>query len=148
MGRICLILGGLVSFLVAAIHAAIVPIGAEAYRYFGGDFMLPLLEQGSPVPALVTLGLALIFALWGVYALSGAGVVRRLPLLRLGLVLISALYLLRGLELIPDLAWRLGGNAGAPVRFTLFSAVSLLAGLLYTIGLVGMWRRITEAKKT
>ena len=147
MGKICLILGGVVSFLIAAVHAAIVPVGKKAYGYFGGDFLLPLLEQGSSIPALVTLGLALIFAIWGAYALSGAGAIRRLPLLRLGLVLICALYLLRGFELIPDLTSRLAGNAGAPVKFTMFSAVSLLAGLLYAIGLARMWRTITEAKR-
>jgi hypothetical protein len=43
---------------------------------------------------------ALIPALFGLYALSGAGVIRRLPLLRTVLVAIGSLFLLRGLFII------------------------------------------------
>jgi hypothetical protein len=43
---------------------------------------------------------ALIPMLFGLYALSGAGVIRRLPLLRTALVGIGSLFLLRGLFII------------------------------------------------
>lgn len=43
---------------------------------------------------------ALIFVIFGLYALSGARVIRRLPLLRLGLLLIGLLYPLVGINFI------------------------------------------------
>lgn len=49
---------------------------------------------------LVGEGAALILVIFGLYALSGAGSIPRLPLLRLGLIGVSGLYLLRGLFFI------------------------------------------------
>ena len=72
-------------------------------------------------------------------ALSGAGTIRRLPLLRTALVLISVVYLLRGLSVIPQIAL-LGqtspSGATVLVRHVVFSTVSLVAGVLYAIGVV------------
>jgi hypothetical protein len=53
-------------------------------------------QQGSPVPALITIGIALVLAIWAAYAFAGAGLMRTLPLMRTALVAISAIYLLRG----------------------------------------------------
>ena len=47
---------------------------------------------------IIGAGLSAVAALlWAAYALAGAGVVKPLPLLRLALVLITMVYLLRGL---------------------------------------------------
>lgn len=52
---------------------------------------------------------------FGVYALSGAGVVRPLPLVKLGLVMIGSIYALRGLVVIRDIL-RLVRGDGYPLR--------------------------------
>lgn len=84
----------------------IIFVGAPGYRYFGaGEVIARLAEQGSPVPALVTLGVGAVFAVFAVRAFSGAGLVGRLPLLRSGLLVIGAIYTLRGLVAVPW-AWR------------------------------------------
>ena len=49
----------------------------------------------------MTLGIAAILALWGLYAFSAAGALGRLPLLRPAMLVITAIYLLRGLVLLP-----------------------------------------------
>ena len=54
-------------------------------------------ERGSPVPALITAAIAAILALCAAYAFSGAGLIGRLPLVRVGLLVISAVFLARGL---------------------------------------------------
>ncbi|XQF93747.1 hypothetical protein ACOBV9_08810 [Pseudoalteromonas espejiana] len=59
--------------------------------------MAQLAEQGSTYPTYVTLAIAVIIALWGLYGLSGAGVILKLPLLKTALALITAIYLLRGI---------------------------------------------------
>jgi len=88
-------------------------------------------EQGSPFTVLVTIGLALMFAAWGAYALSGAGVIRRLPLLQTVLIAIGVIYVLRGLLLPSDLVKVL--QSGYPFRFVVFSTGSLAIGLLYLV---------------
>ena len=142
-GQLYLILGSTASFIIAAVHVAIILIGPSAYEYFGGDYLVPLVERGSPFPALLTLGIAFIFVVWGVYALSGAGVTRRLPLMRTALIIVGTLCTLRGLDFVQDIFQRLFEGFSRPVKFTVFSAVSLAVGLLYLVGVIGQWQRIS-----
>jgi hypothetical protein len=134
-GRAWLAAGAVASLGIALLHVAIVLVGAPAYAYFGAPDLAPLAEQGSPVPALLTLTLAALFALWGFYGLSGAGIVGRLPLLGPSLAAIGCVYTLRGLLLLPELAALVRGQ-GPPMRVAVFSAVSLAIGLAYLAGLV------------
>lgn len=138
-GRTYLILGGAASLSIAALHVVIVVVGPQGYRFFGAAELAPLAERGSPVPALVTLALAAMFALWGAWAFSGAGVIRRLALLRAGLLGIGSVYALRGLFLLPELVLLIQGALDPP-RKVIFSAGSLAAGLLYLIGAMMQWR--------
>jgi len=131
------------SAFIAALHVVIIFVGARAYRYFGaGEPMARLDEQGSLVPAIVTAFLTLVFTVWAAYALSGAGLLRRLPLLRTGLIVIGVLYTARGILLEPQAVWFLSGYREAvPPRQLVFSAVSLLTGLAYLAGTRAAWSR-------
>ncbi len=132
-----LILGGLLSAGASVLHLAVIAGGPDWYRFFGaGEGMAGLAEQGSWLPAIVTLGIALVLALWSAYAFSGAGLLPRLPLLRTALVLISAVYLLRGLVLVPALIV----NRGDVMPFVLWSSLIVLVyGLAYAIGTWRAW---------
>jgi hypothetical protein len=136
-GRGWLVGAGALSAAVAALHVGIILIGPPGYVYFGAGDLAPLAAAGSPLPALLTAGLAVLFAAWSWYAFAGAGVARRPPLLRLGLWVIGVLYAGRGLALGPELLalWR--GTAVTPARYAVFSLVALATGLAY---LVGAWR--------
>lgn len=127
----CLILGGVASFLIATLHLVFV-LQPQWQRHFGADELVQLAEQGSPFTVLVTFGLTLMFATWGAYALSGAGVIGQLPLLRISLIVIGVIYILRGLLLPSELVKVL--QSGYPFRFVVFSTGSLAAGLLYLVG--------------
>lgn len=141
MGSILLCVAALLSFLVAVLHVGIIAAGAPAYRYFGaGESMARLAEQGSAIPALVTAVATGLFVLCGLYPLSAAGWLPRLPFLRLGLVCIAAVYTLRGLVLVAQLAH--GGPAGPPTRELVFSAVSLSIGFVYIAAIAGVWSRL------
>ncbi len=97
-----LFLGGILSLIAALLHIAIIIGGPDWYRTFGaGEEMAIMAEEGSWYPALVTSGIAFVLFLWALYGFSGAGLMPRLPLLKTGLVIISAIYLLRGLAVIP-----------------------------------------------
>lgn len=131
MPKHCLVLGGVASILIALLHLALV-LRPQWYSFFGADELVQLHEQGSPFTVLVTVGLALMFAAWGAYALSGAGVVTQLPLVRTVLITIGAIYILRGLLLPSELFKAL--LTGYSIRFAVFSTGSLAAGLLYLVG--------------
>ena len=135
-----LLAGGIASLLVAALHVAIVLGGASWYRFFGaGDAMAHRAAAGSVMPGIVTTAIAAVFFVWGLYALSGAGAIRPVPLLHPVLIAVAAIYLLRGALLIPTLF----GMTPVPDlpsikpndAFTVWtSAISFAIGLCYAIG--------------
>jgi hypothetical protein len=130
-----LVVGGVLSAVAAVIHLAAIVGGPAWYRFFGaGEEIAAAAARGSPVPGLMTLGIATVLLIWSAYAFAGAGLVRRLPLMRTALVLISAIYLLRGLVLAPALM------QGEVDSFTLWSSlVVLVYGLAYAIGTWQAW---------
>jgi hypothetical protein len=83
---------------------------------------------------------AVIFAIFGLYALSGVGSVRHLPLLRLGLVGISSLYLLRGSFIILTVLTLIGIPAGRILPQGVGShLVFFAAGIAYSVGTALNW---------
>lgn len=145
MGNLWLKLGGVLSFATALLHLAIIFIGASAYRYFGaGEDMAKATESGSMFPAVLTLFLVAIFAIWGFYALSGAGVIRRLPFLKIALILIGAVYTLRGVAVFQQSFQLATGSAEVAPRQVVFSLVSLVIGLAYLVGTIMNWRSLRK----
>lgn len=99
-GRTLLMAGGGLSLAAALLHVAVIFGGPGWYRFFGaGEAMARAAGRGAWQPTAITLGIASVLAIWAAYAFSGAGLIGRLPLLRTGLVVISTIYLLRGLVL-------------------------------------------------
>jgi hypothetical protein len=86
---------------------------------------------------------ALVPVLFGLYALSGAGVIRRLPLLRTALVGIGSLFLLRGLFIILTFLEALGIRQGRILLAGVAShMVFLSAGIVYLGGAVLNWKTL------
>lgn len=136
-----LLLAGALSAGAAVLHLAIIVGGANWYRFFGaGEGMARLSERGSSTPALITLGIAAILALWSAYAFSGAGLLPRFPLLRTGLILIATVYLLKGLLLIPSLILK----PALVDAFVVWSSLIVLAfGIAHVIGILRAWPRLS-----
>jgi hypothetical protein len=137
-----LVTGGLLSAAAAVLHLGVIAGGPEWYRFFGaGEDMARMAERRSPTPALVTLAIALILFIWAAYAFADVGLIRRLPLMRTALVVITAIYLLRGLILIPALA-------AGPERVDAFmiwsSAIVLVYGLAYAFGTWRAWPFLSQ----
>jgi len=132
-----LIAGGVLSAAASILHLAVIIGGPDWYRFFGaGERMARMAEQGSWTPTVITLGIAAVLAVWSAYAFSGAGLIPRLPLIRTALVLISTVYLLRGLVLIPALVV----NRGELSPFILWSSLIVLVyGITYAVGTVLAW---------
>ena len=139
-GGAWLVAGGVLSLIAASLHLACILFGAEWYRFFGAP--APLIESyqnGSMTLVWMTGSIALILAVWGAYAFSGAGMIGRLPFLRIGLVAIAVIYLARGLFLIPAIV-----NAPYPgSTFDLWSStIVLVYGLAYAIGTWLAWNAL------
>ena len=140
MNNVMLLVGGLFSLAVAVLHLAMIPYGARAYRYFTApEWMIAKAEAGSLLPNLLTIAITAVLTLFGLYALSGAGYFRALPLLWSGLALISGVYVLRGLGLVPQVVSLMRGTASVAPREAVFSLVSLIIGVLYAAGTLLAW---------
>jgi hypothetical protein len=137
-----LILAGLLSFGAAIFQAAIAFVPEWSAAFGAGETLV------SNPPLLMASGLlvALLLAVFGLYGLSGAGVIRRLPLLRLALFGIGLLYMLVGINFIFQLLVLLAILPSAqpiPLHQLLVTFGALLAGLAYWIGLAINWKRLS-----
>lgn len=128
------------SGLAALLHVACIVGGPSWYRFFGaGEPMATAAARGSWYPACVTLGISLILLGWAAYALAASGALPALPLLKTGIVVITAVYLLRGLVLFPVLALR----PGHVTPFIIWSSLICLGfGLVHLVGVVQVWKRL------
>lgn len=135
-----LMYGALFSALAALVHLGCIVFGGDWYRFLGaGEQMAVLAEQGHWYPTTITLVIALILTIWSLYALSGARVIAKLPLLRLGLCVISCVYLLRG-TIFFLLMPMFPGN-GATFWFV-SSSICLIIGACYAVGTYQSWQSL------
>ena len=131
-----LLAGGYFSLAFAAFQVSGIWWTSDTIRHWGGPADLSV--QKPLVYALLCLAVAAVVAMFGLYALSGAGKIRRLPLLRTGLTVTTAIYLARGLLFIPQfpVVWKHPHLA----RFLVFSLISLGVGVVYLIGVMHLYR--------
>lgn len=130
-----LFVAGLMDGVAALLHLGCIIGGPSWYRFFGaGERMVRMAERAPLKPALITLGIASVLAIWGVAALSGSGVIGRLPLARWVILGATLIYALRGLAF----PWLL---RGMPDRsFTFLAVSSVIVGVFAAVHAAGLWR--------
>ena len=140
--NVFLILGSLCSALAAIAHLGCIIFGGDWYRFFGaGEQLARMADDGHWYPSAVTSVIAVVLIVWSLYGLSGAKVIPRLPLLKFGLLVISAIYLFRGLGFIflmpmfPE---------NSLTFWVVSSGICFLIGVLYAIGTVNSWRTLAQ----
>ncbi|WP_444944938.1 hypothetical protein ACJJIK_09950 [Microbulbifer sp. ZKSA006] len=133
---------GLLTVLASLVHIGCIVFGGDWYRFLGaGEQMAQLAESGHPYPTIVTSIISAVLLLCAAYAFSGAGLILRLPLIRLGLIIISALLLVRALGFyfimpaFPD---------NSPTFWLISSGICLILGLTYALGLKQRWHLIAR----
>lgn len=141
LGQKLLLIGGFLSLLASLLHIGVILGGPDWYWFFGaGEEMAKMAERGSFYPTLITFGIASVLAIWAWFAFAGAGLAWKPPLLRTGLVIISAIYLLRGLVLLPMAVF-------IPEKinsFAIWSSLIVLAyGLFYGMGTWKAWSSLS-----
>lgn len=133
-----LVASGLLSAAGAVLHVAVIVGGPGWYGFFGiiGEAMARSAEAGSALPPAIAASTAGILFVWALYAFSGAGLVRPMPRLRAALVLISAIYLLRGFALLPALVL----TPELIDAFAVWSSLIVLGfGLAHAVGTRRAW---------
>jgi hypothetical protein len=140
-----LVAGGILSALAVILHLAVIAGGPDWYRFVGaGEEMAQMAERGLLRPALITIAIATILAIWSAYAFAGAGLLPRLPLIRTALVAITAVYLLRGLALVPLVLLR----PALVDSFALWSSLIVLAyGIVHAVGTYRAWPALAAAAR-
>ncbi|HYW10106.1 MAG TPA: hypothetical protein VE913_24275 [Longimicrobium sp.] len=137
--------GGWLTGAAALLHVGMIVGGADWYRFFGaGEQMARYAERGSAYPAIITACIAAILGVWALYGLSGAGVIRRLPFLRLALTLIAAVYLARGIlgvPLVMSMDDPYMNQLKAKMTFMMVtSAICVALGVCYAVGAARHWK--------
>jgi len=139
-GSLALIVGGSLSAAAAIAHLACIAIGAPAYRFMGAGERTARAAQARRLrPTLVTLAIAGLLFVWSAFAWSGAGAIEPLPLTKLALVAISAVYLGRAV-VFPLLKPRFPGNSNT--FWLVSSAICGVIGLVHVYGTVSLWRTL------
>jgi len=148
-GKLCLLLAGLSSSLIALIHVIIIIIGEPTYRSLEGvgEELANMLISGSIIPTLITLLITLFFIIFAVIGFSGAKIITRLPLLRTGIIIVATIYLLRGLINLPYYSIIIAyGQMIENYKSIILDSVSLLIGLFYLVGLILEWNVLSNSQ--
>ncbi len=130
-------IGGWANLAIAAAHLVVLGWAWTVFRWVDIDEeMRDLADQNALLPYVLTLFVACCFLVFGLYALSAAGDLRRLPLLRPVLTFVAVVYLLRATLLggIQDLV-------AGDVKQIVFAVIALLIGLCYAAGVLALRRQ-------
>jgi hypothetical protein len=134
-----LIFAAALTFIAAILHFACIFIGAPAFRWLGaGESLARMAERGHWYPPFIAFVIGALLTAWAAWALSGAGVIARLPLTPHALAAIAAVFLLRALG-FPLLKPAFPENS--QTFWLVTSGICLVIGLAYVIGAVGLWGR-------
>jgi hypothetical protein len=135
-----LVLAATLSAAAALLHLGCIVFGAPWYRFLGaGEGMARLADAGHWYPAAVASAIAAVLFGWSLYALSGAGVIRRLPLLKPVLCLVTAVYIGRGIGFVAIMPLFPGNSLAF---WWLSSGICLAIGLVHLAGLRQAWPRL------
>jgi hypothetical protein len=132
-----LVAAGCLSAVAALMHLGCIFFGAPWYRFFGaGEKMAVMAEQGLIKPSIITSFIVVVLSVWSLYAFSAAGMIAHLPFLRFFLIIITAIYVVRGIAGFYFIANPIGRT---PAFWIWSSVICLSIGLLHLIGLIQYW---------
>ena len=131
-------LGGYINIVIAIGHTVGLFWADKMFEVTGiGKEMTELAQTHSSLPYLLTIFVAIVFFIFGLYGLSADNKFRPLPLLKPVIFAIAGIYLLRGIgELIFDLEKQ---QAYQFLEVT-YSLIAVFIGLLFLIGGLKKWK--------
>ena len=131
-------LGGYKNILIAVGHIVGLFWADKMFELTGiGKEMTELAQTHSSLPYLLTIFVAIVFFIFGLYGLSADNKFRPLPLLKQVIFAIAGIYLFRGIgELIFDLEQQQTNL----FLETTYSLIAAFIGLLFLIGGLKKWK--------
>jgi len=135
-------LGGYINILIAFGHIVGLFWAGKMFEVTGvGKEMRELSTAHFALPYLLTVFVAIVFFIFGLYGLSADNKFRKLPFLKPVVFIIAGIYIFRGLgELIVDTLQKTNS-----LTETAYSLSALTIGLLFLIGGLRKWGEITNA---
>lgn len=132
-------LGGYLNILIAIGHVIGLFWADNMFKVTGiGKEMAELAQIHAALPFLLTIFVAIVFFIFGLYGLSADNKFRRLPFLKPVIFVISGIYLLRGFgELIFEIEKQ---QANQCLEIT-YSLVAVSIGLLFLFGGLKKWKK-------
>jgi hypothetical protein len=133
-GIIALILVALIATFTALAHLSCIFLGPSCYKaQLAPSEIIQSAIDGTFLAPVSTVVISALFLLCAVFAVSGAGFIKKLPLLKPVLISISGLCLVRGIVTIPF-------SFLFPEMVSTFSIVAgfiwFLSGILYLYGFI------------
>jgi len=131
-----LLSGGIIAGLAAVWHLLCI-IGGPAWFIFARapSVIIVSAQQGTLLAPIGTIIVAVLMFTCTIYAFSGAGVIRKIPLLKSALVTITILCLLRAVVVIPSLLY----SSFADTWQVIASSVWLFVGICFLLGSVSQF---------
>jgi hypothetical protein len=139
-------LGGYINIVIAIGHIVGLFWADKMFEVTGiGKEMTELAQSHSSLPYLLTIFVAIIFLIFGLYGLSAANKFRQLPFLKPIIFTVAGIYLLRG---IGELFFDLGKQQANQFLEVTYSLIAVFIGLLFLVGGLKKWKLKQTNDKT
>ncbi len=131
-------IGGYINILIAFVHIVGLIWADKMFNVTGiRKEMQELSQINSSLPYLLTIFVAVVFLIFGLYGLFAENKFRKLPFLKPVIFIIASIYILRGLgELIFDTVLKINS-----LNETIYSLFALTIGLLFLFGGLRKWKK-------
>lgn len=131
-GIVLLAIAAFIAISTAIAHLSCIYFGPQCYAaQMAPQEIVESAKSGTLLAPIGTVIVSAIFIAFGIYALSGAQIIRKLPLLSFGIYTIATLCIIRGL--LPLQLWLRHPNKVSTLVLAV-GIVWLIVGLLYLFG--------------
>ncbi len=132
VGILFLVLAALISTGTAIAHLSCLYFGPECYAVqMAPTFLVESAKNGTYLAPVLNIFVSTIFLIWGIYALSAARIIRKLPLMKLAIYAIATVCIIRGI--LPLQLWLRFPERVNDVAI-IVGIIWLMTGLFYLIG--------------
>lgn len=131
-------LGGYINIVIAVGHIVGLFWADKMFEVTGiGKEMIELSKTHPSLPYLLTIFVAIVFCIFGLYGLSADNKFKKLPFLKPVIFIIAAIYLVRG---IGELLLNAVNTKENLVLEVSYSLIAVCIGLLFLIGGLKKWK--------
>jgi len=132
VGTLFLVLAALISTGTAIAHLSCLYFGPECYAVqMAPTFLVESAKNGTYLAPVLNIFVSTIFLIWGIYALSAARIIRKLPFVKLAIYAIATVCIIRGI--LPLQLWLRFPEKVNDVAI-IVGIIWLMTGLFYLIG--------------